>query len=101
MVNERVGVLSGAQRGVGFVAAVGEGFRTNASQDSTDVVFNALAHKQVWRCEQLLLLEQQGACSVPINAFKSNLVARAKLAEAVQVGGNHVGNLRIAAGRLL
>jgi hypothetical protein len=83
IVNERVGVLSRAQRAVGFVAAVGEGFGTNASQDSTDVVFNALEHKQVWRCEQLLLLLQQGAGRVPINAFKSNLVARAKLPQAV------------------
>ena len=49
IVNERVGVFAGAQRAVGFVAAVGEGFRTNASQGSTDVVFNALEHKQVWR----------------------------------------------------
>ena len=101
IANERVGVFAGAQRAVGFVAAVGEGFRTNASQDSTDVVFNALEHKQVWRCEQLLLLKQQGARRVPINAFKANFVARAKLSQAVQVGGNHVGNLRIAAGGLL
>ena len=58
IVNECVGVFAGAQGAVGFLAAVGEGFRTNASQDSTDVVFSALAHKQVWRCEQLLLLKQ-------------------------------------------
>src|ERR1700693_2516543 len=60
-----------------------------------------LEHKQVWRREQLLLLQQQGAGRVPVNEFKANLVARAKLSEAVQVGGNHVGNLRIAPGGLL
>ena len=58
IVDERVGVFAGAQRAVGFVAAAGEGFGTNASQDSTDVVFNALEHKQVWRCQQMLLLKQ-------------------------------------------
>jgi hypothetical protein len=44
IVDERVGSFAGAQGAVGFVAAVGEGSRTNASQDSTDVVFNALKH---------------------------------------------------------
>jgi len=58
IVNERVGVFAGAQRAVGFVAAVGESFGANASQDPTDVVFNALERKQVWRYQQLLLLEQ-------------------------------------------
>ncbi len=58
IAKQRVGVFSRAQGSVRFVAAVGEGFRTNASQDSADVVFNALEHKQVWRCEQLLLLKQ-------------------------------------------
>src|SRR5260370_5361985 len=94
-------MFSRAQGSVRLVAAVGESFRTNASQDSADVVFNALEHKQAWRCEQLLLLKQQGAGRVPIDAFKSNLVARAKLSQAVQVGGNDVGDLRIAAGGLL
>jgi hypothetical protein len=51
IVNERVGLFAGAQRAVGLVVAVGGGFRTNASQDSADVVFNALEHKQVWRCQ--------------------------------------------------
>src|SRR6266478_6882336 len=73
----------------------------NASQDSTVVVFNALGHKQVCRCEQLLLLKQQCAGGLPVNLLKANFVARAKLSEAMQVGGNHVGNLRIAAGGLL
>ena len=36
--------------------------------------YNALEHKQVWRCKQLLLLQQQGACGLPVNLFKSNLV---------------------------
>jgi len=83
IVNEGVAVLAGAQRAVGFVAAVGEGFRTNASQDPADVVFSALGHKQISRCEQLLLLQQQGAGRVPVDAFKAKLVARAKLSQAV------------------
>ena len=58
IAKQRVGVFAGAQCAVGFVAAVGEGFRTNASQDSADVVFNALEHEQVWRCQQFLLLKQ-------------------------------------------
>ncbi len=58
IVDERVGVFARAQRAFWFVAAVGKGFRTNASQDSADVVFNALGHKQVWRCQQFLLLKQ-------------------------------------------
>ena len=99
--NERVGVFAGAQGTVGFIAAVGEGSRTNASQGSTDVVFNALGHKQVRRCQQLLLLEQECAGGVPVDVLETNLVARAKLSEAVQVGGNHVGDLCIAAGGLL
>jgi hypothetical protein len=37
MVDERVGVSAGAQGAVEF-AAVGKGFRTNASQDSADAV---------------------------------------------------------------
>src|SRR5260370_5436372 len=94
-------MFSRAQGSVRLVAAVGESFRTNASQGSADVVFNALEHKQVWRCEQLLLLKQQGAGLLPVNAFKANLVARTKLSQAVQVGGNHVRNLRIASGGLL
>jgi hypothetical protein len=57
IVDERVGGFAGAQGAAGFIA-VGEGFRANASQDSTDAVFNVLEHKQVWRCEQLLLLKQ-------------------------------------------
>ena len=60
-----------------------EGFGTNASQDPTDVVFSALGHKQISRCEQLLLLQQQGAGRVPVDAFKAKLVARAKLSQAV------------------
>ncbi len=78
--DERVGVFAGAQCAVEFVAAVGEGFRTNASQDSADVVFNALGHKQVWRCEQFLLLQQQGACGLPVNLPKANLADALKLA---------------------
>jgi hypothetical protein len=101
ILDERVGVFAGAQRVVWFVAAIGKGFRTDASQDPTDVVFGALEHKQAWRCQQLLLLKQQGAGRVPVDAFQSNLVARAKLSDAVQVSGNHVRNLRIASGGLL
>src|SRR5260370_16404622 len=89
-------MFSRAQGSVRLVAAVGESFRTNASQDSANVVYNALEHKQVWRCEQFLLLQQQGARSVPIDAFKSNLVARTKLSQAVQVLGNDVGTLPIS-----
>ena len=58
IVNECVGVFAGAQGAVGVVAAVGEGLGTNASQDSTDVVFGVLGHQQVWRGQQLLLLQQ-------------------------------------------
>ncbi len=38
----------------------------------------------------MLLLEQQGASRVPVNFRKANVVARAKLSEAVQIGGNQV-----------
>ena len=52
--------------------------------------YNALEHKQVWRCQQLRLLEQQGACRVPVDPLKAYLIAWTKLAQAGQIRGDHV-----------
>src|SRR5579885_2057689 len=53
------------------------------------------------RMEPLLLLAQQGERLFEGDAFEADLVARAKLADRVHVGGNDVGDLGVAAGGLV
>src|SRR5262249_7050554 len=51
--------------------------------------------------KQAFLLDQCTSCLVPSHLLEADFVARAKLAEAVEVSGDHVGDLRISAGGLL
>src|SRR5260370_40839837 len=56
---------------------------------------------QIRRSKQLLLFHQQRPRRLPIDLFKSNLIPRPKLPEAMEIRRNHIGDLRIPARGLL
>src|SRR5215470_19633156 len=86
----------------GFLRAVGDGLWEFAHVTvEVDGGHGPSAYQQIWRGKQGLLLQQQSACSAPIDRLEADFVARAELAKAMKVCGNHVGDFRIAARGLL